>query len=175
MLNAEQKVLDRLVEAAHGGRNDRIDADMAQLEEYLQESGALDEAGDTWYFASLDDITHDLNDSRLYDRYEFDDDEVPTDAQRVEFAREQLDEIPQGMGDSDDVPVHLAHQLQHSDGRTAFVVSEHRGYSFTEITVDLRGPYTTYEDAQRPPYDGCVSDASEISDAEILARWERDG
>lgn len=56
---------------------------------------------------------------------------------------------------------------------TAYVVSEHRGYSFTEIRVELRGPYGSYDEARRPPYDDAVDDANAISDVEILARWDR--
>lgn len=103
-----------------------------------------------------------------------DEDAEPTDVQRVEFARSRLNEVLEGMSDSDDVPVHMAYELQYTDGRTAYVVSKHRGYFFTEIRADVRGPYQSYEQAREASYDGSVEDSAAIPDAEILARWRRE-
>ena len=63
--------------------------------------------------------------------------------------------------------------LTHEDGRRAWVVGTVRGYSFTTIETALLGPYATYEAARASRSPGDVSEASEISDHAILARWRR--
>lgn len=100
----------------------------------------------------------------------------PTNADRLAYFWEQVQQILDGDGDADVYPACSLLTLEHSDGRTAVVEHACRGYSFSEIIHELRGPYRDETDALEAHGDGTFPELEDgsLADEVILGRWERE-
>ena len=176
-----QAAINRLVAAVHAEEPPELEKDLAILHEAFEEDedspfNSADQ--DVYYVWTFDPEDSLLSDAVLLEHGEVDIEsgEELTDAVRVSWFRTQVEEIINGEGDADEYPVFAVSSITHTDGREAYLVCGIGGYSFTEISKTIDGPYATPEEALASHGNAAITseeDLAALTDEAILQHWRR--